>query len=324
VSDTATVSVVIPCYRQAHFLPQAVDSVLAQSHPSVQPIVVDDGSDDDTAAVARRYGDRIVYVHKSNGGLSSARNAGIRVAEGRYLHSLDADDSLHSDALAVLVEAMGANDNRLCLMGFRSFEGDVPPEQGTECQPPTPFSPLPDFLHRNPAPPNCYLCSRALVLRVGGFDEALRSCEDWDLWLRLAIHGVDGVSVPFVGAYYRRHAASMSRNRPLMLISRARVLVRAWHRIAAKPELYARWGPDLAEVAHRVRRRLLAGGAPAESIAEVSRCVHELRAAGFGIPASFQKRLLDALLGDRGEWLVMRYMQRFDPQAWSFYTEGVW
>jgi glycosyltransferase involved in cell wall biosynthesis len=320
---TDTVSVVIPCYRQAHFLSEAVDSVLAQSHLAVQPIVVDDGSDDDTAAIAARFGDRIVYVHKPNGGLASARNAGIRAAEGRYVHFLDADDSLHPDALAALVEGMRGDDTHLCLMGFRSFE-DNARTWHSERHPPAAFSPLPILIHRNPGPPHCYLCSTAMVHRVGGFDPDLKACEDWDFWIRVALEGVVGVTVPIIGAYYRRHAASMSRNPSLMLTERTRVLLRAHDRIAAIPELYRRCGKDLAEVAHRIRRRLIAREASAELIMQVNRCLRDLRLAGFAIPASVPKQLLDRALGDWGERLVMRYFQRFDPQTWNFYTESFW
>src|SRR5262245_46484951 len=88
------VSVIIPCYRQGRYLAQAIDSCLAQTHPDVEVIVVNDGSDDNTDEVARGYGDRIRYIPKRNGGVSAARNSGIAVATGRYLKFLDADDHL--------------------------------------------------------------------------------------------------------------------------------------------------------------------------------------------------------------------------------------
>ena len=93
------VSVVIPCYRQAHYLPTAVDSALAQTHPDVEVIVVDDGSDDDTAAVAARYGARVRYVRRPNGGLAAARNTGVAASTATYLKFLDADDHLVPEQL---------------------------------------------------------------------------------------------------------------------------------------------------------------------------------------------------------------------------------
>jgi glycosyltransferase involved in cell wall biosynthesis len=71
------VTIIIPCFRQAQFLPLAIESALGQSYPNVDVIVVNDGSPDDTSTVARRYGERVKYIEKENGGLPSARNAGL-------------------------------------------------------------------------------------------------------------------------------------------------------------------------------------------------------------------------------------------------------
>ena len=79
------VSVIIPCYRQAQYLREAVDSVLAQTYSPVEVIVVNDGSDDNTEEVAKSYGDRIRYVYRDNGGLSAARNTGLEHAHGEYV-----------------------------------------------------------------------------------------------------------------------------------------------------------------------------------------------------------------------------------------------
>ena len=94
------VDVIIPCYNQGRFLTTAVDSVLAQSYPHVGVIVVDDGSTDDTPAVAARYGDRIRYLRKENAGLSAARNTGLLVARGEWVLFLDSDDTLPREMVA--------------------------------------------------------------------------------------------------------------------------------------------------------------------------------------------------------------------------------
>ena len=80
-----TVSIVIPCYRQGHWLAEAVESCLAQTHAPLEVIVVDDGSDDDTAAVSRSFGERVRYVHQANAGQSPARNAGWRISRGTHV-----------------------------------------------------------------------------------------------------------------------------------------------------------------------------------------------------------------------------------------------
>ena len=84
---------VIPCFRQAHFLSEAIESVLAQDHGSVEIVVVDDGSPDNVGEVAARY-PGVKYLRRVNGGLATARNAGLREASGEFLLFLDADDRL--------------------------------------------------------------------------------------------------------------------------------------------------------------------------------------------------------------------------------------
>src|SRR5437762_473952 len=93
----AGVSVVIPAYNYAGFLPKAIESVLQQDYPEYELVVVDDGSTDNTADVTAAYArasTRVRYVHQTNGGLSAARNTGIRHARFEYVSFLDADDEL--------------------------------------------------------------------------------------------------------------------------------------------------------------------------------------------------------------------------------------
>ncbi len=101
------VSVVIPSYNSARFIGPTLDSVLAQTWPSLEVIVVDDGSTDDTAAALQPYLDRIVYVRKPNGGLASARNAGMARATGDLVAWLDADDLWIPEKIALQVTVLG-------------------------------------------------------------------------------------------------------------------------------------------------------------------------------------------------------------------------
>ena len=99
-AGAALVSVVIPCYNQAHFLGEAIESVLAQTYPHREIVVVDDGSPDNTREVASRY-PGVRYVRQENQGLAAARNTGLRHSSGSYLVFLDADDRLLPEALEV-------------------------------------------------------------------------------------------------------------------------------------------------------------------------------------------------------------------------------
>src|SRR5512133_1459141 len=94
------VSVIVPCYNGAKYLKAAIESALNQSHPDVEVVVVNDGSRDDSGAIARAFGDAIVYVEQENRGLSAARNAAIRASSGEFITLLDADDILLPDCIA--------------------------------------------------------------------------------------------------------------------------------------------------------------------------------------------------------------------------------
>jgi len=101
--ESGLVSAIIPCYNQAHFLHEAIESVLAQSYPNFEIILVNDGSTDSTADVVRRYSP-VRYVYQENAGLSSARNTGLKKSRGEYVVFLDADDRLLPEALQVGVD----------------------------------------------------------------------------------------------------------------------------------------------------------------------------------------------------------------------------
>src|SRR5262249_41538424 len=128
MSDKPLVSVIIPCYKQAGYLPEAIDSALAQTYSPLEVIVVNDGSPDDTERVAKGYGDRIVYVHRPNGGLSAARNTGIARARGLYLKFLDSDDYLHPEQIAWQMEALAGRDDCATLTATRLFRDGRPEE----------------------------------------------------------------------------------------------------------------------------------------------------------------------------------------------------
>ena len=103
---SAGVSVVIPCFNYGKFLGAAIDSVLAQTHAAREIIIVDDGSTDASAEVARGYGAPVTLISRPNGGISAARNTGIREASAELLGFLDADDLWTSDKLERQVEAL--------------------------------------------------------------------------------------------------------------------------------------------------------------------------------------------------------------------------
>lgn len=187
--EAPTVSVVIPAYNAAWCVAKAIDSVLAQDYCDFELIVVDDGSTDDTAAVLAAYGDAIRVIRKPNGGLSSARNAGIAAARGEFIAFLDADDWWLPGKLRLQMSSMRQNAN----IGFSSTTARVVDPDGNlvniwACAHwDGPF--LTHLFGSNAdvaGSGSAVIARRSLFDQVGGFDETLRSLEDIDMWMRLA------------------------------------------------------------------------------------------------------------------------------------------
>jgi glycosyltransferase involved in cell wall biosynthesis len=248
------VSIIIPCYRQAHFLGTAIQSALAQSYRDIEIIVVNDGSDDDTEAVARSFGERIRYHRQPNLGLPAARNAAVSLSTGKYIHCLDADDRLAPDAITWLVEASQGREDVLCVMGARAFERDDALDEGRQYLPPVGRPLASALVVFNFGPPHMFLCSRSMLVAVGGFDTTMHSMEDWDLWQRLVFAGAEVAPVPRIGAFYRRHSGSMSRNGLRMAEYEVEGLRRSLRRIAKDPQRVAAMGASpraLTKIVHK-------------------------------------------------------------------------
>jgi glycosyltransferase involved in cell wall biosynthesis len=201
------VSVVIPCYKQASFLPEAVESLVAQTYADWECIVVDDGSPDDTAKVAdalvARHGDRrIRLIRQSNKGLSEARNAGIREARGRYILPLDSDDRLAPAMLEKLVRVLDEKaDVSIAFTHAQCF--------GTttgvwRCGPLTL-----DRIRVANQIPYCSLYRRSVWDAVGGYNPNLDAYEDWDFWIGAVERGFRAEGIDEALFQYRTKAQSM-------------------------------------------------------------------------------------------------------------------
>jgi glycosyltransferase involved in cell wall biosynthesis len=220
-----TVSVIIPCYRQAGFLPEAIESVLAQTHPHQEIVVVDDGSPDDTAGVAGRYArlGNVRYVRQSNQGLAAARNTGIAMSSSDYLVFLDADDWLLSNHFATALDAFKAHPEAAFVCGDFRMVGPDTTWQHKHC-----CDPEPDHYARLIrvnfiAALQTVTFRRQAVVEAGGFRTELKACEDYDLLLRIARRHPIYCHHTLI-AEYRRYAPQMSQNWDLMLRFMMKVL----------------------------------------------------------------------------------------------------
>jgi glycosyltransferase involved in cell wall biosynthesis len=222
------VSVIIPCFKQADFLAEAIESVQAQTYTCHEIIVIDDGSPDNTEEVARRY-PTVRYLRQDNRGLPSARNAGIRASHGNYLVFLDADDRLLPAHFELNLQGFESKPEAAIVCGDYRLFGTGEIWHVHRCDP------MPDhygaLLRSNfIGPPHPAMFRREVVLEVGMFREKLTSCEDLDLYLRMAKGRTIYCHHQMV-AEYRRHAAQMSRKWAPMLAQGMKVLWEQWEHV---------------------------------------------------------------------------------------------
>ena len=256
--DQPKVSIIIPCYRQGHYLPFTIDDALAQTYPNLEVIVINDGSDDNTEEIARRYGGKIRYHWQTNQGLSAARNTGLKLATGTYVHFLDSDDRLHPDAIRWLAKKAAGREDVMCVMGFRRFERDDEDLEECVCVMPSIGEPLAlSLLRTNIAPPVSFLCPRRMLMELGAFNTNLKSCEDWDAWQRMVLAGADILPVLNIGAYYRIHPQSMSKNQKRMADSKAMMLEMHVKRLPAARKRLQELGANPDEIQARAQRDLI-------------------------------------------------------------------
>lgn len=185
IEPSPLVSVVIPTYNRAHMLKDAIDSVLAQTYPNFELLVVDDGSTDDTQALLESYGRRIIAIHQSNKGVSAARNRGIRSASGELIAFLDSDDYWRPEKLAVQLDFfMTRPETVLCQTE------EIWIRNGVRVNPKQRHKKLSGMIFEASLPlclisPSAVMMRKALLEEVGVFDETMPACEDYDLWLRI-------------------------------------------------------------------------------------------------------------------------------------------
>jgi len=194
------VSVIIPCYNQGQYLREAIQSALASDYPNIEIIIVDDGSKDNSHEVAMKIAEEhknIRSVHQNNSGPSKARNHGIRLAKGKYILPLDADDLIAPNYISEAVTILeNRPDVKLVYCEAEKFEGK------TGHWKLRPFSL--DLLARDNMIFVSGIFRKSDWEECGGFDEnIIWEREDWEFWISLLKNGGEVVKLPFVGFYYR-------------------------------------------------------------------------------------------------------------------------
>lgn len=226
-------SVIIPAYNSASFVSEAIESALNQEDVEFEVIVVNDGSTDATLEVVQRFAEKIRIVDQCNMGLSGARNSGAKAAKGNVLAFLDADDiwfqgKLKAQSLKIKQGFAVVYTNR---MNFGEL-GDLPEIQSEV------VTMTEGFIWENILFGNMITASSSVIMKevfdnLGGFRVDLRSCEDWDLWLRCSQHHKIGYcSEPLIK--YRIHAGGLSKNYVFMSEMRQIVLESALQTVLGK------------------------------------------------------------------------------------------
>jgi glycosyltransferase involved in cell wall biosynthesis len=314
------VSVVIPCYNQAQYLADAIESVLSQTHSRLQVVVVDDGSDDNTAEVAARYPD-VCLVQQRNEGLAQARNAGFRHSSGEYVIFLDADDRLAPTAVQSHLRCFAEHPDA----GFVVGDIDLIAKDGSFLRSPgrpeLSAGQYEELLKVNHVANTIAVMFRRCVIEsVGGFDKLYSPGADYEILLRIA-REFPGAQHRSVVAQYRRHDSNMSRKGTLMLDTMHRIMQSQLSFVDGNPALKAahrrgqnHWrdfygGVTMKEIlAHLTRGDLL------HAASAFATLLWYVRGRVFIIPWKYRKRVLT------GRWDTaskMRYRLRLRSERVS-------
>ncbi len=209
------VSVIIPCYKDAATLGEALTSVFAQTRLPDEVILVNDASPEtkQIVAVLADFPSVRYVVNKTNLGLAATRNAGVEAASGDVVSFLDADDELHPQKIELQLSvyrprlAIACNNARIGnergISQVEHFTGKV------KC---SVFKDAARVIRKTALTGASLMISRDDFLALGGYDEALRSCEDFDFWLRILDAGIRAVNISLPLYLYRINDAGLSRN----------------------------------------------------------------------------------------------------------------
>jgi glycosyltransferase involved in cell wall biosynthesis len=211
------VSIIIPCFKDSSTLGRALDSVYAQTYKVDEVVVINDASpeSDLIEAVIKRYPDVKYFVNEKNIGLAASRNRGVRASSGDIVCFLDADDELHPQKIEIQVSFYKSNIAISCNV-FQNFD----PQKYNQLRfydyapPYSVFSNSLSLVRWNQLTGASLMISRELFLSFGGYDETLRSCEDFDLWLRLLDSKIVAYNIELPLYLYKHNEQGLSRNPP--------------------------------------------------------------------------------------------------------------
>lgn len=219
------VSIIVPCYNQAQYLDEALQSVLDQTYTNWECIIVNDGSPDNTEELANKWvskDSRFIYLKKENGGLSSARNAGLEVAEGEYIQFLDSDDWIAKTKLELSLQQLKLakkQDVKVAISNFRMFidssQNTLVPYCNLNSQLFNFESLLYQWEESFTIPIHCGLFESSLF-KSFRFPENLKAKEDWVMWVSLFHKNCEAVFLEEPLAFYRRNPYGITKSKDML------------------------------------------------------------------------------------------------------------
>lgn len=260
MNKDALVSIITPSYNAAEFIEETIKSVLNQSYKSIEYIIVDDGSTDDTLAIINKYGDSLKVVSSQHKGACTARNIGAEIASGDYFLFLDADDIIENNTIEVFLNKIIHLDNTLIGCNWKRLnlnknEWEIL-DSGLNS-----FPKNNDFVHGWLSGwyivPAGIFWTKSIFKRIGGWDESLAANQDGDLILRALIDGVKINLTNETTVYYRHHNSdrvSISSTKSVRnLDSRMRVLEKVVNLLKDKDSL-ENYKIDIGQLYHKLAR----------------------------------------------------------------------
>jgi glycosyltransferase involved in cell wall biosynthesis len=204
--DPSLISCIVPVFNGERYLAEALNSIMAQTYKPLEVIVADDGSSDDTAGVAGRYGRRVCYLWQANQGPAAARNLGLTAAKGDFLAFLDSDDLWHPEKLERQMARFRARPElEYCVTQVQNFRT---PKDGATANGLENYyveRPLPGYVTQS------LLVRRSFFDRIGPFNTALTHGDDTDWYLRAKESGAEMELLPDALVYRRIHDANLSQ-----------------------------------------------------------------------------------------------------------------
>jgi glycosyltransferase involved in cell wall biosynthesis len=214
-----SISVVIPAYNASAFLAETLRSVLAQTHPPSEVLVIDDGSTDDTAEIAESFGPSVRVFRRPNSRQGASRNFGVQQATSDWIAFLDADDLWEPNKLERQMQQLACEPRAdLCYTGRTTFTVRDGVRHFISTIPGPPDREIRDALFKRCTfLPSTVLIRKSTFLAVGGYATHFKIAEDWDLWLRLLHSGARFTGCPEPLLLYRMHDSNVSSNGLLLL-----------------------------------------------------------------------------------------------------------